>query len=76
VLITNNTHIAFLMITLHSIRHQDNKQPFRALKIYMTKSFDRVDWDYQHGYLSELDFPLLDLVGYEMSHLCLMCSSG
>ena len=53
-LITNNALIAFEC--LHSIRQQDNKRPFFALKIDMMKAYDRVEWDYLHGYLTKLGF--------------------
>jgi hypothetical protein len=55
-LITDNALISFKC--LHTIRHQDNKRPYFALKIYMMKTYDRVEWDYLHGFLSKLGFAL------------------
>jgi hypothetical protein len=52
--ITDNALIAFEC--LHTIRHQDNKRPFFALKIDMMKAYDRVEWDYLHGCLCKLGF--------------------
>lgn len=53
-LITDNSLIAFE--SLHTIRQQQAKQPFFALKIDMTKAYDRVEWSYLHGCLSRLGF--------------------
>jgi hypothetical protein len=53
-LITDNALIAFEC--LHTIRHQDCKRPFFALKIDMIKAYDRVEWDYLHGCLSKMGF--------------------
>jgi hypothetical protein len=53
-LITDNALIAFE--SLHTIRHQDNKRPYFALKTDMMKAYDRVEWDYLHGCLSKLGF--------------------
>jgi hypothetical protein len=53
-LITDNSLIAFEC--LHTIRQQDCKRPFFALKIDMMKTYDRVEWDYLHGCLSKLGF--------------------
>ena len=53
-LITDNSLIAYE--SLHTIRHQRAKQPFFALKIDMTKAYDRVEWSFLHGCLSRLGF--------------------
>jgi hypothetical protein len=53
-IITDNVLIAFEC--LHTVRHQDNKRPFFALKINMMKAYDRVEWDYLHGCLCKLGF--------------------
>jgi hypothetical protein len=53
-LITDNALIAFEC--LHTIRNQDNKRRYFALKIDMMKAYDRVEWDYLHGCLSKLGF--------------------
>jgi hypothetical protein len=53
-LITNNALIAFEC--LHTIRQQRSKRPYFALKIDMTKAYDRVEWTYLHGCLRRLGF--------------------
>jgi hypothetical protein len=53
-LITDNDLIAFEC--LHTIRQQRSKRPYFALKIDMTKAYDRVEWTYLHGCLSRLGF--------------------
>jgi hypothetical protein len=53
-LITDNALIAFEY--LHTIRQQRSKRPYFALKIDMTKAYDRVEWTYLHGCLSRLGF--------------------
>ena len=53
-LITDNILIAYEC--LHTIRKQKVKHPFFALKIDMTKAYDRVEWKYLKGVLLKLDF--------------------
>jgi hypothetical protein len=53
-LITDNALIAFEC--LHTIRQQRSKRPYFALKIDMTKAYDRVEWTYLHGCLRRLGF--------------------
>jgi hypothetical protein len=53
-LITDNALIAFEC--LHTIRNQNFKKHFFALKIDMMKAYDRVEWNYLHGCLCKLGF--------------------
>jgi hypothetical protein len=53
-LITDNVLIAYECI--HTIRRQKAKCPFFALKIDMTKAYDRIEWNYLKGVLLKLGF--------------------
>jgi hypothetical protein len=53
-LIMDNALIAFEC--LHTIRNQKSKKPFFALKIYMIKAYDTVEWNYLHGCVCKLGF--------------------
>lgn len=53
-LITDNLLIAYEC--LHTIRKQKSKCPFFALKIDMTKAYDRIEWSYLKGVLLKLGF--------------------
>jgi hypothetical protein len=53
-LITDNALIAYEC--LHTIRKQQAKKPFFALKIDMMKAYDRVEWSYLHDCLEKLGF--------------------
>jgi hypothetical protein len=53
-LITDSAFIAYEC--LHTVRKQNNKRPFFALKIDMMKAYDRIEWDYPHGCLVKLGF--------------------
>lgn len=53
-LITDNVLIAYE--SLHTIRKQKAKCPFFALKVDMTKAYDRVEWSYLKGVLLKLGF--------------------
>ena len=53
-LITDNVIMAYEC--LHTIRKQKAKYPFFALKMDMTKAYDRVEWMYLKGVLLKLGF--------------------
>jgi hypothetical protein len=53
-LITDNALVAYEC--LHTIRRQQVKKPYFALKIDMMKAYDRVEWSYLHGCLLKLGF--------------------
>jgi hypothetical protein len=53
-LITDSALIAYEC--LHTVRRQKSKRPFFALKVDMMKAYDRIEWEYLHGCLSELGF--------------------
>jgi hypothetical protein len=53
-LITDNVLIAYEC--LYTIRKQKVKHSFFALKIDMTKAYDRVEWNYLKGVLLKLGF--------------------
>jgi hypothetical protein len=54
-LITNNALIAFEC--LHALNNEHNScKRFDALKLDLTKAYDRVDWNYPERVLSRLGF--------------------
>jgi hypothetical protein len=53
-LITNNALVAYEC--MHTTRKQRVKKPYFALKIYMMKAYDMVDWSYLHSCLVKLRF--------------------
>lgn len=53
-LITDNALVAYEC--LHTIRRQRTKKPYFAMKIDMMKAYDRVEWPYLRGCLSQLGF--------------------
>jgi hypothetical protein len=53
-LLTDSAIVAYEC--LQTVRRQNNKSTFFALKIDMMKAYDRVEWEYLHGCLSKLGF--------------------
>jgi hypothetical protein len=53
-LITDNALITYEC--LHTVKQQQSKQPFFALKVDMMKAYDRVEWNYLEGCLLKLGF--------------------
>jgi hypothetical protein len=52
--LTDNALIAYEC--LHTIRQQQSKRPFFALKVDMMKAYDRVEWNFLFGCLQKLGF--------------------
>lgn len=42
---------------MHWLRNAPSKQGFAALKLDMSKAYDRIEWDYLQGSLFALGFP-------------------
>nr|XP_051190739.1 uncharacterized protein LOC127304068 [Lolium perenne] len=53
-LLTDSAIVAYEC--LQTVRRQNNKSTFFALKIDMMKAYDPVEWEYLHGCLSKLGF--------------------